>query len=117
MRTLCLVVLVPLATTACTGGTFNYAGPIRPIAGTCDAPSQALLTLRDKSVIFAPESGILLLKGAIDNQAITATLTLTDPNKQPYRLSFQGARAGHDIAGTYTTPRCRYAVTLHLTSD
>jgi len=112
---LILLALLPLA--ACAAATQNYAGDVRPIAGTCDPAGQAVLTISNKSIIFAPASGTLFLRGELSGDSASASLTVTDPNKQPYRLTFQGTLEGKTIAGTYTTPRCRYAATLRLTGD
>jgi len=110
-----IIAIVTLA--ACSAATQNYSGDLRPIAGTCDPPSEALLTLRNTTIIFAPASGTTLLRGKIDGQVASADLKLIDPGKQPYHLSFQGVLNGRIITGTYVTPRCRYAATLRLTDD
>lgn len=109
--------LIPLAACSMVADTLNYAGPMRPVAGTCDPESQAALTLHKTDTVFAPASGTLELHGQVSGQSVMAQLDLTDPNKHPYHLLFEGVRDGKDITGTYTTPRCRYAVTLHLTGD
>jgi hypothetical protein len=109
--------IVPLAACAIAADTLNYAGTMRPLAGTCDPPSQALLTLRRTDIVFAPSSGTLYLQGQLIGQSATAQLDLTDPNKHRYHLQFQAMRTGKNITGTYTTPACRYSVTLHLTGD
>ncbi len=110
--------LLPLLASACAAPTQNYAGTIRPMAGTCDPTTQAVLTRRDTTIIFAPAAGTLILRGKLTpDQNLAADLTLTDPNKQPYHLTFQGTLIGSRIAGTYTTPRCRYAADLNLTAD
>ncbi len=112
---LTLLALLPFA--ACTAATQNYAGEVRPLSGTCDPAAQGVLTIRNKSIIFAPASGTLFLRGERSGQSTNASLTVTDPNKRPYQLTFQGTLEGNTITGTYTTPRCRYAATLHLTED
>ena len=109
--------LFPLAACSLLPDTLNYGGTLRPVSGTCDPPTEAVLTIRKADIIFAPASGTLLLRGRITGNALSAGLALTDPNKHPYQLAFQGTRMGTQIAGTYSTPRCRYAVTLHLTGD
>jgi hypothetical protein len=113
-----LLALLPLVACSCTAETMNYAGTLRPIAGTCDPTMQAALTRRDKTIIFAPAAGTLILRGQLSDQnTLAASLTLTDPNKQPYYLSFQGHLDGRHILGTYATPRCRYTADLTLTHD
>ncbi len=113
-----LILCLPLIVAACTADTLNYAGNLRPIAGTCDPTSQAILTRRDTTIIFAPAAGTLELHGQLTNDKnLAAKLTLTDPNKQPYNLTFEGELDGKRVDGTYTTPRCHYAVNLTLTTD
>jgi len=114
----CLILCLSLSASACTAETLNYAGTLRPIAGTCDPTTQAVLTRRDTTIIFAPAAGTIELHGQLTaDKNLAAQLTLTDPSKQPYNLSFQGQLDGNRIDGTYTTPRCRYAVNLSLTTD
>ena len=114
----CLILCLPFLAGACTAPTLNYAGTLRPIAGTCDPTEQAVLTRRDTTIIFAPAAGTIELHGQLTNDKnLAAQLTLTDPNKQPYRLTFQGQLDGKRVDGTYTTPRCRYTVNLSLTTD
>jgi hypothetical protein len=113
-----LLLLLPLLAAACSADTLNYAGTIRPLAGTCDPIAQAVLTRRDTTILFAPAAGTLILRGQLTGEkTLAADLTLTDPNKQPYHLTFQGKLDGKRVDGTYTTPRCRYAVNLSLTGD
>jgi hypothetical protein len=111
-------ILLPLLACACTAPTLNYAGSLRPVTGTCDPATQAVLTRRDTSIIFAPAAGTLILHGELSAEKnLAADLILADPNKQSYHLTFQGQLDGKKIVGTYTTPRCRYAVNLLLTGD
>jgi len=116
MRFLPLAIL-PLVACSVMADTLNYAGTMRPVAGTCDPASEAVLTRRESAIIFAPAGGTLLLDGKLNGQQLVAILTLSDPNKQPYHLVFEGTLTGKSINGTYTTPRCRYAVSLHRTGD
>ncbi len=114
MRIACLA--IPLALCTCAAETIDYVGTMRPLAGTCDPASEASATLRATNLIFAPASGTLLLRGEASAQNLTASLALTDPDKRPYTLTFQGTLKGKDMAGTYTTPSCRYDVALHRTN-
>jgi hypothetical protein len=117
MRTPALI-LLPFLAAGCSAPTLNYAGTIRPVTGTCDPTSQAILTRRDTTIIFAPAAGTIMLRGQLNAaETLTAGLTLTDPNKKPYQLTFQGTLQGKHIDGSYITPRCRYAVDLTLTGD
>jgi len=112
-----ILILIPFAACSIPADTLNYAGRMQPLLGTCDPPSEAAITIRNSEIIFTPAAGTIALRGKLSSDSATAELVLIDPNKHPYRLSFQGVRHGKTIAGTYFTPRCRYAITLHLTQD
>ena len=110
--------LLPLIACSCSAETMNYAGTLRPLAGTCDPTMQAVLTRRGTTIVFAPAAGTLILRGQLSGEKnLAASLTLADPNKQPYRLAFEGILEGTHISGTYNTPRCRYRADLALTGD
>jgi hypothetical protein len=114
MRRLCSLVLL---LSACASSTANYAGKLTPITGTCDPSPEATLTLRNGQIVFAPAAGAILLQGALAGTDLSASLTVTDPNKRPYILTFRGTRTGPEIRGIYATPRCRYLAELVLTRD
>jgi hypothetical protein len=113
----CLLALISLAGCTINAHTINYVGIMRPVAGTCDPQSEASLTLRGSEIVFAPASGTIFLRGQLTGQTAAAALSLTDPNKRAYPLTFDGTKIGKNISGTYITPRCRYAVVLHQSSD
>ncbi len=95
-----------------------FTGQTKPLAGTCDPPSAAVLTLRHRAVAFAPNTGTLVLKGIEDPPGhLTADLILPGIDHKPYRLALDAIRRAGTVDGTYTTPRCRYAITLKQTAD
>ena len=112
-----MLLAIPVA--ACTGiqPTTIYAGPQRPIAGTCDPAGHATLSRRGSAVVLAPAEGTLVLQGSIQGNAIAAQLILRGMDHVPYTLTFAGQLDGKNINGTLTTPRCRYALDLKLTPD
>ena len=111
---LILICLLPLA--ACgVEPTSLYAGPQLPLAGTCDPASRATLTIRGASVVFAPQDGTTTLQGTVEGDSLSASTTLQGADRKPYTLRLSGHRAGDRIDATYTTPRCRYAVSLSRT--
>jgi hypothetical protein len=112
-----ILLLLPLLSACAAPRTDIFAGPLTPQSGTCDPPAQATLTLRDNTLVFAPNSGTLILNGAIAGAIVQAAATLPGADRKPYPVSFQATRQGNLISGTYTTPRCRYHVALHLTGD
>jgi len=90
----------------------TFTGTVTPLAGVCDAPTRAILTIRHSTVQFTP-SGVLNLSGAIDPSGhISASLSLSGADRKGYKLSFAGERHGDVITGIYATPRCRASVTL-----
>jgi hypothetical protein len=112
------ILLLPLAS-ACSmqGPAALYAGPLQPLAGTCDPAAEAELTIRDANILFAPATATLVLRGHRTGAILSATAVLPTTNHQSYPLQFQGEIAGSTITGTYQTPRCRYSVRLHRTQD
>ena len=110
-----LCVIVPLAgcVVAPTGANGRWVGPLTPSSGTCDSASQAVLLVSPRDVTFAPDGGVLLLRGHVDEHGhVTADLRITGLNHQPYLLVFNGELHDGHIAGAYVTPRCRATVTL-----
>ncbi len=101
-----------LTVSACSAQQVTYTGTLRPVAGVCDPPARAELTLRGKTVLFAPNSGTVYLTGVQTGADITASKTLAGADKKPYKLVFKASHQGQAIQGTYETARCRYAVSL-----
>jgi hypothetical protein len=107
-----------LLLSACANPETIFSGPTRPVAGTCDPPATAVLTLRHRAVAFAPNTGTLVLKGFEDpNGHITANLSLRGADHKPYALILDADHHAALIQGTYTTPRCRYLIALKQTAD
>lgn len=111
--------LIALILAGCSGAgrTVVYAGPATPLAGACDPPAQAALTVRGEAIIFVPDSGTLELRGLRNGMRFTADLNLVGADKKPYKLVFSGNLQGRVLRGTYITPRCRYSVALARTGD
>ncbi len=102
-----------------TGIQGRWVGTVKPVAGTCDPVSQAVLIIEagrtpPYSALFSPTAGVLALQGTSDGTGqVAADLHGTGMNHQPYVLSFAATRTGNAITGTYITPRCRAEVELH----
>ena len=75
------------------------------------------LTLRKSAFVFAPDSGTIILTGHLTAGQLAASLTLPGADKKPYPVTFAANLNATTISGTYITPRCRYAVSLHATTD
>ena len=111
-----LLCLLPLS--ACLGvkTTRLYAGPQRPLAGTCDPASRATLSIRGNAMVFAPQDGTTTLQGTVEGTALSASAVFPGADRKSYRLQLTGQLAGDQIDATLVTPRCRYALTLTRTS-
>ena len=83
-----------------------------PAAPGCE-PGRASLVATRGAVLFTPNEGTLTLQGAAaPDGPVTAIRTTTGADKKPYVLRLAARLDGDRIAGTYTTPRCSYTVTL-----
>lgn len=91
----------------------TYAGDLTPKSGTCDPPGRAMLSRHGRYVQFTPRQGVLILDGQVtpDGQ-VTASLDTPGADPKPYHLSLTAQLTANTVTGTYTTPRCRYAVSL-----
>ena len=111
-----LVLLLALASCAAPSPTadgrwFGTANPV-PAKPGCNA-SRASLVLRRAVVLFTPEEGTWTLEGkAAPDGSLTAERGGMGVNKQPFTTTFKGSLTTSGIAGTYTTPRCAFAVAL-----
>jgi hypothetical protein len=91
----------------------TFAGDLTPVAGACDAPGRAVMIKRGQYVEFTPRQGVLILNGQIDPGGhVIASAQTPGADRKLYTLKLDAALSGPIIAGTYVTPRCRYAVTL-----
>jgi hypothetical protein len=109
--------LAPLILSTCAEPEAMFTGQPKPLAGTCDPPGTAILTVRHRAVAFAPSTGTLVLKGTADAAGhLTADLTLPGSDHKPYRLTLDATRHADSVEGTYITPRCRYAISLKQTN-
>ena len=112
---LCLLVLAIPATAAPADPAGEWAGTLVATQGTCPdrAPSRLLVSGTDVS--FVPAGGVLVLHGQRrPGPRLHAQLLLTDMNRHPLPMVFEGALApdGSRIDGTYGTPSCRAHVAL-----
>lgn len=114
MRALTPLLLLAACSTAATeadGRWFGTATP-DPARPGCTA-SRASLTVTRGTALFTPDEGTLTLQGKVGpDGSLVAERPGTGANKQPYtsRLSVRSSEGGW--VGTYTTPRCAFAVVL-----
>jgi hypothetical protein len=110
--------LIPLTTllivSGCAGeDRMTYGGDLTPTSGSCEPTGRAMLTRHGRYVQFTPREGVLILDGQIapDGQ-VTASLDTHGADRKPYHLTLRAQLTANQVTGTYTTPRCRYAVSL-----
>ena len=114
MRPLPLLLLLPAACAVPTTPDGRYIGTATPAAPSefCRT-SHASLRLHDGQALFVPDETTWSLPGtAQPNGAIQAERTGSGANKKPYPTRFTGTWTLGTVTGTYTTPRCAYAVQL-----
>jgi hypothetical protein len=114
---LALAVLAGCASLARNG---RYAGPVAADEGNCGPVAGGThltgsLQIKGDAVLFAPDSGVLVLPGHIDAAGhVTASMTMPGADHKPFMMVFEGDLHGDQIEGRYATPRCRATVRLHL---
>ena len=121
-RTARIALLLTLSISACASNPIGmqgrWLGTVKPVSGTCDQASQAVLNIEQGenppyAAVFAPTGGVLTLRGSSDGVSqVAADLHTSGTNHQTYILVFNGTRNGDSIEGTYITQRCRSDVKL-----
>ncbi len=110
--------LIPLLLlTACATPTTpdgRYVGAATPSAPSelCKT-SRAVLRLHDGQALFIPDEATWSLQGTVSPAGtLQAERTGQGADKKPYPTRFAGTWTPQSVTGTYTTPRCTYAVRL-----
>ncbi len=117
-RCLAEIFCVALSLAACESPETLFNGTLQPLSGTCDPSATAVLTLRHHAVAFTPNTGTLVLRGTAEKGGhLSAELTLPGIDHKPYPLSLDATLQGDIVKGTYSTPRCRYAVSLRQSGN
>ncbi len=112
---LCLLVLAIPAKAAPADPAGEWAGTLVATQGTCPDRAPSRLLVSETDVSFVPAGGVLVLHGRRrPGPRLHAQLLLTDMNRHPLPMVFEGALApdGSRIDGTYGTPSCRAHVAL-----
>ena len=108
-------ILILIGLTGCAATAIGtYVGPLAVEQGVC-GPDQATasLNLRGSNVQFAPNNGVVVLQGEVDNAGhVLAQSQTLGADHKPSSQVFEGQLAGDHITGRYATPRCRATVTL-----
>ena len=95
-------------------GDGRWSGDMTPMPEVPGCPAgRATLVGNGGAVLFTPNEGTLSLDGSLaPGGTITAASTRIGADKKEYATRFAARLDGDRIAGTYTTPRCKYAVVL-----
>lgn len=113
MRSLILALTLAACTPAPTPDA-RYAGMATPTqpSDLCK-PARAILRIRDGHAILIPDETTWSLSGtATPAGVLTAERDGIGPNRQPFPTRFTGTWSATEASGTYTTPRCTFAITL-----
>jgi hypothetical protein len=82
----------------------------------CGAPTRGVMTLRDSDrlIFFLPNDGALVLRGSLAaDGTIQAVRDAPGADHKPFTMLMIGQITRNGVIGTYTTPRCRWTVSLH----
>ena len=118
MPTLAPIPALLAALASCTAPAPNadsrWYGTLTPMPAKpgCTA-SRASLVLRRAVVFFNPDESTWTLEGkAAPDGFLSAERNGMGANKQSFATTFSGHATPAEVTGTYTTPRCTFAVAL-----
>ncbi|MFW7266428.1 hypothetical protein ACMAUO_00500 [Gluconacetobacter sp. Hr-1-5] len=92
-----------------------WTGTLVVDRGICpETRAPSTLQIESKRIAFTPADGVHTLRGQRDGASgpLHAQLVLSDMNRKPFPMVFEGTPDGAAIQGTYGTPRCRAHVVL-----
>ena len=92
----------------------RYIGTTTPtVPSDLCKSGRAVLRLSNGAAVFTPDDTTWTLTGTATAAGILqAERTSSGANKQPYATRLTGIWTNEAASGTYTTPRCTYAVQL-----
>ena len=94
----------------------RFAGRIEPetIGGVvCGEGAPATLVVRGGQFSFTPTDGVLNIVGTVAaDGTLSGRLSTPGADRKPFTMVLAGRIAGDAAEGTYTTPRCRFRVSL-----
>jgi hypothetical protein len=113
MRPLLAILLLTACATPVTPDA-RYFGSLTPaVPSDLCKPGKAALRLQNGKALFIPDENTWTLTGtATATGSVEAERIGAGANKQPYSTKLSGTWAAKTASGTYTTPRCTYAVQL-----
>ena len=92
-----------------------WTGTLVAERGICpETRAPSTLQIESRRIAFTPADGVHTLRGQRDATPgrFHAQLVLSDMNRKPFPMVFEGTPDGATIQGTYGTPRCRAHVVL-----
>lgn len=95
----------------------RYAGAVDADGGVCGSAigghANGTLLLRGQDAMFAPDDGVMVLRGRVDAAGhVTASATTPGIDHKPFAMVFEGDLRDGRVNGRYATPRCRAVVRL-----
>lgn len=114
MRPLPALLLLAACAAPSTTPNARYTGVITPDAPSALCkPGRAVLDLRNGQALFTPDEGTWSLPGTVSpSGTVQAERIGRGADKKPYPTRLTAAWTTQAVTGTYTTPRCAYAVSL-----
>lgn len=90
----------------------RYTGTMTP-ESACGATEQATLMVVEGNARFAANDGAVVVPATVaPDGKLAGQLVLTGGDKKPFPLALDGSVTDDAATGTYTTPRCRFALSL-----
>ncbi|MFT8586614.1 hypothetical protein [Acetobacter papayae] len=87
---------------------------VRDKGSNCPTAEESLMQIMPKHMLFAPQTGTLVLRGVPDKQKqhYHAQLVLQDNKNHPVVLVFEAHPVGDTFEGVYGASDCRAHITL-----
>jgi hypothetical protein len=97
---------------ACGSREARYTGTMTP-ESACGATEHATLMVVEGNASFAANDGAVVVPATVaPDGKLAGQLVLTGGDKKPFPLALDGMVTQDAATGTYTTPRCRFALSL-----
>lgn len=97
-----------------TRAELRWIGDVTPMADAASCPTtRGVLVMRENRVTFTPDEGTWVLTGtAGPDGTIEAAHSRRTSNRTTYETTLKARWTETELVGTYTTPRCKYKVSL-----
>jgi hypothetical protein len=90
----------------------RYTGTMTP-ESACGATEHATLVVATGTASFAANDGAVVVPATVaPDGKLAGQLVLTGGDKKPFPLTLEGTVTQDTATGSYTTPRCRFALSL-----